>query len=696
MKKVLVSVLFFFTAVLLSAQAEEATSSATVATMDEVVVTATKIPEKRKDIPNAVIVIDQNDIQRSGARSFGELLANEPGIDWQTYGDYGGASQELHIRGMRGNATQVLVNGINIGSPALGVTDIGKLAIDNIERIEIVKGSGSALYGSGAMAGTVHIITKAPKRDKTDLKVSAGYGSQNTYRIAAENGMFVAGDFGYYLTAGRTETDGFRDNSWLRQNDVSLKLVLDKIDALNISLYGDYVDRDYGMPGVQPPDGTHDFYIDTKKFYSGDAATLLDNSTDKDGRVVLNIKSDPTTWLGYDLKGYYTNMENRNYARYAFDGTGNENRVTNRVSAADGHVDLHPFEGVKLLLGGEYKDFDWKNRDNALDKTGLSTGAEKTTKAGLFTKGVFTEIEYRPSVYGKVLAGIRHENHSTFGSENLPLFGMVINPVETTALKFSHGKHFLAPTLNALYWPADPYSRGNANLKPEIGWHTDVTVEQSLLEDRLFLTLTYFRWNVDDKIQWEPDSHGVWSPINLAGYKANGIEAGIRTGPFYDCFLALSYTYTDAEEENRAYTKQDYGWPPDVPPDFQHTMVKRRATLSPEHLFKGDLTYKSQWGLTATATVRYTGDQLVYNTESTDYPETKTVTYTIDSYWTADLKIEQRFCKHWLLSLTGRNLFDKAYDTHLSGFTDQTTFKTTMSGYPGAGRSVFAGLAYEF
>ena len=664
--------------------------------MEEVVVTATKIPEKRKDIPNAVITIDKKDIQASGAKSIGELLANEPGIDWQTYGNYGGAPQEIHIRGMRGNATQVLVNGINVGSPSLGVADVGKISIDNIERIEIVKGSGSLLYGSGAMAGTVNIITKEPTKDKMDLKIGAGYGSQNTYRVAAENGMFITKDFGYYLTVGRMETDGFRDNSYLRQNDASLKLVLDKRDTVNISLYGDYIDRYYGAPGVKPPAGTQDYYIGGEKFYNSESAVLLDHSGDKDGHVVIDVKGKPMKWFGYELKGYYTNMENYNYARYAFDGTGAENWVTNQVLGTDGHVVIDPFEGAKLLLGGEYKDFNWKNQSYSLDASGSSTGSESTTKAHMFTQGVFTEVEYRPSQYGKVLAGIRHESHSAFGSENLPLFGIVINPFETTALKISHGKHFLAPTLNDLYWPADPYTKGNADLKPEIGWHTDVTVEQSLLKDKLFMTISYFHWNVDDKIQWEPDSQGVWSPINLAGYKADGIEAGIKIGPFYDLSLALSYTYTNAEEENRAYTRQDYGWPPSIPPDFQYNMVKRRATMTPENQFKGDLTYKSNFGLTATATVRYVSDRLVYNTESTTYPDTKTVIYTLSSHWTADLKIEQRLYKHWILSMSGNNLFDQEYDTHLQSFTDQTTFKSTMSGYPGAGKSFFGSVSYEF
>lgn len=671
------------------AAAEDPDEKATI--MEEIVVTATKTPEKRKDIPNALIILDKTDIQTSGAKTVGELLANEPGADWQTYGNYGGAAQEISIRGMRGNATQVLVNGVSVNSPSFGSADISKMSIDNIERIEVVKGSGSLLYGSGAMGGTVNIITKAPERDKVNLKGSAGYGSQNTYRIAAESGMFVVGDFGYYLTAGRTGTDGFRDNSWLRQNDVSLKLVLDKRETVNVSLYGDYLDRSYGMPGVKPPAGTQDYYIGGEKFYNSESATLLDHSGDKDGHVVLAVKGNPVKWFGYELKGNYTNMENYNYSRYAFDGTGAENWITNRVLGTDGHLDIYPFDGAKLLLGGEYKDFDWENRSYTLDTSGSQSGSEVTADAHLFTQGVFTEAEYRPSQYGKVFAGIRHENHSTFGSENLPLFGLVINPLETTALKLSHGKHFTAPTPNDLYWPADPYTRGNADLKPEIGWHTDVTLEQSLFKDKLFMTISYFHWNVDDKIQWEPDSQGVWSPINLAAYRADGFEAGIRIGPFYNLTLALNYTYTRAEEENRAYTMQDYSTP-----DIRYDMVTRRATMTPENQFKGDLTYKSNFGLTVTATARYVGDRVTYNTETTTYPDTETVTYTLGSYWTADLKVEQRLYKRWILSLSGNNLFDKEYDTHLATFTDQTTWNTVMCSYPGAGRFFFAGVGYEF
>jgi iron complex outermembrane receptor protein len=670
-------------------------------TLEEVVVTATKTEEERKNVPNSIILMDEMDIQESSANSLGELLANELGVDWRTKGNYGGAVEEIHIRGMSGNATQVFVNGVSINSPSVGVADVSRIPLNNIERIEVVKGSGSLLYGSGAMGGTVNIITKRPKKEKIDLRADAGYGSYDTYQLSAEQGMFAWGDFGYYLTANRRETDGFRDNSDLDHKAVSLKLVLDKGDALDISLYGDYIDREYGRPGVKPPKGTQDFFIGGIKVYNDEAASLLDSGSDEDYHLVIEAKSEPVQWLGLRVRGDYTDMENYNYGRYVdFFGLllGAKTWTTNEVYGIEGNVDIKPFDGTSLLLGTEYKAYDWKNKGVDLDANGVEDPATRlTTKADLHTTGTFAEAQYRPCKYFKALAGIRHEDHSEFGTEYVPLYGVIFNPLENTALKLSHGRHFLAPTPNDLFWPEDPWAKGNADLRPEKGWHTDVTVEQSLFCDKLFTTLSYFHWDVDNKIQWGPDSNGVFTPENLRTYEADGLEVGTEIGPFYNMALGLSYTYLDAEEESKAYTKQDFGWPPFLPPDFQYTWVKRRATYAPDHLFKGNLTYWSEFGLTATATVRYVSDRVWYRTETdVAYPATKTVKYTLDSYWTVDLKVQQRLYNHWLVSLQGNNLFDKDYDTYFDAFTDIALDQTTVEGFPGAGRSVFFSLTYEY
>ncbi|PIU49678.1 MAG: hypothetical protein COS92_05405, partial [Desulfobacterales bacterium CG07_land_8_20_14_0_80_52_14] len=190
-----VALIFMFSGAM-AAEPQNSKDDSVPSVLEEVVVSATKTEEKRKDISNSVILVDSPDIEESPAKSVGELLANEPGVDWRTYGDYGGASETIQIRGMSANGTQVLLNGVNIASPSLGTADVSKVPLNNIERVEVVKGSGSLLYGSGAMGGTVNIITKSPKRDQIDLRAGAGYGTQNTYELTAESGMFFFGDFG--------------------------------------------------------------------------------------------------------------------------------------------------------------------------------------------------------------------------------------------------------------------------------------------------------------------------------------------------------------------------------------------------------------------------------------------------------------------------------------------------------------------
>jgi len=652
-----------------------------ITTMEEVVVTATKTKEKRKDIPHSVIIIDEVAIKESTAQSVGELLANQPGIDWRTRGNYGGAAQEIKIRGMDANATQVFVNGVSLNSPSLGTADVGRIPLNSIERIEVVKGSGSLLYGSGAMGGTVNIITKRPQRDQLDFKAGAGYGTQSTYQLSAEQGMFAYGDLGYYLTANRKETDGFRDNSDLAHNDVSLNLVLDKGDALDISLYGDYINREFGQPGVKPPDGTQDYYIKGQKFYNSESASLLDRHEDDDAHIALRVKGRPSERLGFNLKSDYTYMESYNYRRSASDGEGEKTWVTNEVWGAEGNVDITPFKGAGLLLGAEYKNYGNKNEQIDLNDTGgEKPGTQTSNKYHLFTKAAFAEANYRPSNFFKLQLGIRQENHSMFGHESIPRYGLIINPVTNTTLKFNRGKHFRAPTLNDLFWPDDGWMKGNPNLKPETGWHTDATIEHTF-SNNMFFTVSYFDWDLKDKINWaenpnEPTAFppfNYWTPSNVDSYDAKGLEFGTKIGPFYNSILSLNYTYLDAEEKRKGY-------------------AVRQALYTPNHQFKGDLTYWHNSGLTVTATVRYM-DKRPYYAGSNTGNEADEI---LPSYWTADIKFEQRLFGHWLFSLQGNNLFDKGYTTYLSNFKDQTTGITTVEGYPGAGRSFFFNVTYEY
>jgi len=650
--------------------------------LDEIVVSATKTEEKRKDIANSVIIMDKNDIQESAATSVGELLANEPGIDWRTYGDYGGASQEIHIRGMGAEGTQVLVNGIVVNSPSLGIADVGRIPLNSIEKIEVVKGSGSLLYGTSAMGGIVNIITKRPKKDKMDLKVSAGYGSENRYEISAEQGMFITDEFGYYLTATKRDSDGFRENAESNHKDVSLNLVYDIGDILGISLYGDYIDRDFGRPGVEPSHGTSNFYYNGTKVYDEHSASVLDEGADEDAHLVLTMKSSPVKWLGINLKGSYMNMENYNYRRY-YDSflpgvPGDESWTTNEVIQVEGNVDIQPIKSMKFLLGGEYKEYDWENKKYDLTGSGIKDYTTKAKKdANVYTNGLFAEAQYSPCSFIKVLAGVRHEEHSEFGTKDVPRYGIIVNPLEGTVFKFNYGKHFNAPTLNDLFFPYEDWgwgsgAEGNPNLKPETGEHSDITLEQSLLNDKVFITASYFKWDINDKIRWASDSFYFYRPENLDSYKAKGCEIGAKVGPYYGINLFFNYTYTDAEEEIAGG-------------------VKRKNLYTSDHFYKCGFTYWNDIGFTMTTTYRYVGDRPGYYRNDSD----KHAEVNLASYNTVDIKLEQRLFDNWVLSLQGNNLFDEEYDTYTSTFYNSVG-TPSRDRYPGAGASVFFSVGYEY
>lgn len=658
---------------LLCAGGSVALAGEPVPIMDEVVVSATKTRETRKDIVNPVITMDALDIEESPATGVGELLANEPGVDWRTYGDYAGASQYLQIRGMGPDETQVLLNGVPLNSPSLGSADLGRIPLNNIGQIEVVKGSGSLLYGSGAMAGTVNISTKNPQRDKPTIKASSGYGNNDTYAVSAEQGMYAIGDLGYYLTANHMGSEGERANSGLDHEDASLKLLFDKGDVLTTSLYGQYVKRDFGTPGIVPPAGTASYRNSRGvELYNGEVASLLNHGADEDALFVFDIDSSPVQWLRLNLQADYTDLESYNYQRYSYsDGAGLKSWVANDVRGLEGNVELKPFTETSLLVGSDYHDHQWRSRS-----TNLNAGGSDTTTTGneaeIHSRGAFMEAQVRPVKMVKAIGGIRQESHSTFGSINLPHYGLVVNPDEHTAIKFNNGKHFKAPTPNDLFWPDDGWARGNPNLAPQAGWHTDLTAERAVLDEKVFLTASYFEWNIKGKIIWAPNPAfaNKWTPTNANSSDGQGFELGARYTPAPRLTCDVGYTYTEAYDTLAAGVRH-----------AQH-LARNRA--------KANAVYRWDSGLTASGTLRYVGDRESYRA-STDMDPTD----ILEAYMTTDVKIEQQLMEHYRLTLDISNLFDVQYDTYAADYYD-SNWTRQWGRFPGSGVNVFLGVTVEY
>ena len=645
---------------------------------EEMVVSATKTENKRRDIPNSVIVIDEVVIKASSAQHLGELLANRVGIDLNTYGNYGGAPQEIQIRGMNADGTQVFLNGVSVNSLSLGRADVAKIPLANIEKIEIVKGAGSMLYGSGASGGVINIFTKNPEKGAMNFALTSEYGTQGTYGISLAQGMAITENATFYLTLGKNGTEGFRNNSDLQGNDASLNLTYRNNEKLKISIYGDYNNREFGMPGVKPPAGTAGYFIAGQEYYNDEAASLLNRHEDKESHVVLHVNGELSEQLLYSFQSDYSYSRSYNYDRATYAPSSNKTWITNQVKGFEGNTTLKPFDGAEILLGGEYKQYDNENMQVGMDSVGNEiTGTRQDYLHDLHSSAVYAEAQYRPLRLIKFQSGVRQEENSMFGVKNVCRYGVVVNPTETTTLKFNRGSHFKAPTMNDLFWPDDGSVKGNPLLSPETGWHTDVTLEQELGK-RLFVTASYFNWNVKHKIAWaedpiQPAVYGnYWVPTNLDSYKANGMELGATVGPFSNVSLSLDYNLLYAVEEKAG-------------------AQSRQSMYTSRQQFKGQLTYSDKHGVTISPSLTYVDRRPYYAGSNVSSVPTQ----FIASYWLFDMKISKRINDNVLLSVSGNNLLDANYVTRLATFYN-ASFTSTLSPFPAAGRSLLFSVTYKY
>ncbi|MBW2643732.1 MAG: TonB-dependent receptor, partial [Deltaproteobacteria bacterium] len=227
----------------------EKKDSDVITTMQEVVVTGTRTEQSVERIPANVTVIYEEDIDNSNARTVSDVLRSEEGIvvrDWLSNGKT--AQVDLRGFGETANAnTLVLVDGRRVNEIDLSGTDWTQIPLEQIERIEIVRGTGTVLYGDNAVGGVINIITKSPSEK---LTFSAGttassYGrNKEKMSISGREGNIAASLFSSY-----DSTNGYRDNSQFRAKDIGGKIVFDPIDFLSLNLSGSYHSDNYGLPG---------------------------------------------------------------------------------------------------------------------------------------------------------------------------------------------------------------------------------------------------------------------------------------------------------------------------------------------------------------------------------------------------------------------------------------------------------------
>ncbi|MDI6731423.1 MAG: TonB-dependent receptor [Candidatus Margulisbacteria bacterium] len=431
---------------------------------DEVVVTASRMPQLRSRSPWNVSVIKADKAKMFGAETVADALRMAQGVDIYSVGGKG-ALNTARIKGANAEEVLVLVDGCRINSPLLGTVDMAGLLLDNVEKIEIVTAPLSSLYGSDAVGGVINIITQKSVKEPTQV-LEADYGS-----FADKIVKYVYGNDNLFFTASYDQLNGFRQNSDFGSQNFSVnKSFGHNFGAFNLS--ASYFADDKGIPGV--PNSAAD---------PTSASTPNNRQQDKNINLAAEYwntlgNSDITAklWQNTTDQKYQDVYYATNYAYWT---------AQNGINLQD---NIHLLGDSVLGLGLEY-------RENSGQSSAI--GNHQVNEWALFAN---QEVEQGPVAMS---VGLRVDQHSTAGQSISPRIGLSLNSANDWKLFGSLATAMKAPTLNELYWN-DPLwlMYGDANLRSEKSIGLQMGGNKYFGRDSLF-GCSFFARQITDQILWE-------------------------------------------------------------------------------------------------------------------------------------------------------------------------------------------------
>lgn len=515
---------------------------AETARLDEIVVTATRTEEEIGKIPANVTVITREDIEKAAANTVQDLLRNEEGlIISDLYGI--GTKSTIDMRGFAsGLNTVILLDGRRLNEIDLSGVDWNLIPLENVERIEIVRGSGSVLYGDNAMAGVINIITKKGKIMRTEAEIETRVESFNgdTEHFSLRGGTDRVN---YFIIAKQHETEGYRDNSEFNANDLNAKLGINISERLSVDFSGIYHDDEQGYPGglseselksdrtqtLKPDEGAEYeqySYGANLRYATGDWGDIdisyNFNSREFDADIFGgNIKRDTDA---DDIKIKYTGKHNIfNYDNLLVIGL-------DRYAAKVDDRRIIPSWFMDDTISISKIDYGYYLQDEFFfnDKLSLNLGYR------------YTEVELKNNVCTATCEGSKQEFN-----ESASKTGMTYNYKQGSKGFLSYSSGYRLPT-------TDEISLANGKLKPEQADTYEGGIVHSF-NDRLETRLTLYSMNIKNEIYFNPNVGMFGANENLNKTKHEGAELGIRAALSDSFSIFGNWTYTRATYESGLY-----------------------------------------------------------------------------------------------------------------------------------------------
>ncbi|MBI5197396.1 MAG: TonB-dependent receptor [Nitrospirae bacterium] len=508
------SVILFFSFPLIPVGAQQSPMP-----IQDVVISATKTTIPVGQTISSVTVLTADDLQRMGVRTVSEALRYVSGVDQMQQGGAGKLTS-VFLRGGESSHTLVLIDSIPLNSPTLGGSDFADITVDNIERIEIIRGPQGPLYGSDAMGGVINIITQ--KGSMTGAALSVESGSFGTIRTSIST-QVRQDEKDMALSASRWETEGISalksgtEEDGYQNTTLSLRLGR-TLAAGRLEL----------------------------------TSRLMEGRTDLDG-----CKFVPVTFLPYDCDNPDYDQDRRLVVagvRYQHQANVLEEQVLSASVTSERLINRDPDpNGINSRVDTQIRTVEWQHNRASAAGALLTFGYEWKEKAGenagvfrrsIANHGIFLQDHRGIGTPLEFLAGLRWDGNSQY--EDAWTYRVMLATTSPGGARWhvQYGTGFRGPELNALFWPG-----GNPDLKPEKSrsWETGLLRSSGTVTTRV----TYFHNAYEDLIQWYPvdpnNPFGDWTPQNVGEAVSEGWEAELTWSPLGNLRFIGSYTYDDTE-----------------------------------------------------------------------------------------------------------------------------------------------------
>jgi vitamin B12 transporter len=468
-------------------------------------------------IAENVKIVTADDIKLMNAHTVADVLNSVTGVQvFMTGGP--GSSALASIQGSDNRHVAVFMDGIPLNNLSDNVTDLGTLPVQNIEKIEIIKGPASSAWGS-ALGGVVNIITKSENIVGTRGLVSASYGEQNTGDFRLE----ILGNqdrLGYYITAGRLQSDGFRPHNEFTGESAYTKLsyFLTKSTSMLFSLGYDKFKR--GI--VEVP--AFDFFI---------------NNTVEAVRSTLSMKSKLTEETEVNLSLWQLRQSYANDNLQLSTGLGlSKDTYKDKGYGASANLTWKN-QQHNIVMGA---DFDSKQ----LESSTITGGEQGLAKSALYANDSMS-IERL-----SVTPGIRYDKTDTNGNFTSPSLGATYKITDTTLLRAYASRGFSIPPLASTYGDSLLHL-ANPDLKMERVWSYQAGLETTALKS-LWFKLSLFRNDIEDVIVNEQVSSTAFIAVNKGKERRQGIDAEIKTEPVYHTSISAGAAFMNAKNRDSSET----------------------------------------------------------------------------------------------------------------------------------------------